>query len=106
VGGAGGALPLRILPGLGEVDLDTAYYSAGGTLLPVGQLGFLVKLVQNTPPIANAGGPYSTYEGGSLTLDGSGSSDLDGDPLSYSWTINGQANAASGLNPTLSWSQL
>jgi hypothetical protein len=106
VGGAGGALPVRILPGPGEVDLDTAYYSAGGTLLPVGQLGFLVKLVQNTPPIASAGGPYSLYEGGSLTLDGSASSDTDGDALSYSWTINGQANAARGVNSTLSWSQL
>jgi parallel beta-helix repeat protein len=57
-------------------------------------------------PTASPGGPYVIYEGGSLGLDGSGSSDPVGHPLTYSWTINGQANAASGVNPTLSWSQL
>ena len=44
--------------------------------------------------------------GGALTLNGSGSYDPDGDPLTYSWTINGQVNAATGATPTLSWSQL
>jgi streptogramin lyase len=62
--------------------------------------------VSNTPPTANAGGPYSIQEGNSLTLNASASSDPDGDALSYSWTINGQANAANGVNPTLSWQQL
>lgn len=57
-------------------------------------------------PKADAGGPYSVAEGGSLTLDASSSSSPAGLPLTYAWTINGQANAASGVNPTLSWSQL
>lgn len=43
----------------------------------------------NTPPLADAGGPYEGpyFIGNLITLDGSGSSDAEGDPLTYSWTL-------------------
>jgi PKD domain len=42
----------------------------------------------NQEPTANAGGTYSGNEGAAIDLDGTGSSDPDGDtPLTYSWTI-------------------
>jgi titin len=85
-----------------------AWVSATATVANAnGTFGDTSQFAQDVPvPSASAGGPYVISEGNSLTLDGSGSSDPAGGSLTYSWTINGQPNAASGINPTLTWSQL
>jgi hypothetical protein len=41
----------------------------------------------NVQPIANAGPDRAMALGGSVVLDGLGSSDADGDPLTFAWTI-------------------
>lgn len=62
------------------------------------------EVIRNRPPVADAG-EYKEIEqkdldGTSLMLNGSGSSDPDGDPLTYMWTWD--SGSASGVNPTVS----
>ena len=42
----------------------------------------------NSPPVANPGPAQTPLVGQTVNLDGSGSSDVDGDPLTYSWSLN------------------
>jgi hypothetical protein len=51
----------------------------------------------NRVPVAVVSGPTDTKVGASVTFDGRGSSDADGDPLSYRWTLF----APSGSNAAL-----
>ena len=52
----------------------------------------------NEPPEADASEDQAVVIGETVQLYGSGSSDLEGDPLSYSWTLN----APGGSSATLS----
>jgi glycosidase len=49
---------------------------------------YLLPLVANRPPVADPNGPYTADEGAPISLDGTGSSDPDSDPLSYSWSVD------------------
>jgi PKD repeat protein len=58
----------------------------------------------NDPPTADAGSDQTVSEGASVTLDGTGSSDPDGDALNYSWIQTGgpavSIQGASTATPT------
>ncbi|MEQ9090732.1 MAG: PKD domain-containing protein [Balneola sp.] len=59
--------------------------------------------IVNSAPIADAGKDQSVIATGqatSITLNGSASSDADGDALSYSWILNG-SEVATGVSPTV-----
>ncbi len=57
-----------------------------------------VAAVAATPPVANPGGPYTGYLSTPLMFNGSGSSDPQGETLTYSWNF-GDSGTSSSTNP-------
>ena len=57
-----------------------------GPLFPTPGIVTIVNFTANHPPIARAGSDQVVSEGTLVTLNGSASSDPDGDGLSFSWT--------------------
>jgi RHS repeat-associated protein len=53
----------------------------------------------NSPPVANAGGPYVAIVGQVVNFDGSGSTDADRDPLTFAWQF-GDGSTGVGDKPT------
>ena len=93
-------LPLPAISTLSVVQVNGAFLSATG--LETGSPG---RSFLNRPPVANAGADQPTVEatgpGGALvTLNGTGSSDPEGDSLTYSWTEGG-SSVASGAAPSI-----
>ena len=56
----------------------------------------------NQTPTADADGPYEVDEGSDVQLDGTGSTDLDGTPLTYLWDPDTNLDDASLAQPTYS----
>lgn len=61
-----------------------------------------VTVASNEPPVADAGGPYAGILAKgkrtvTITLNGSKSSDPEGKPLTYSWTLAGKQIGASAV---------
>lgn len=79
-------------PGAYELSLVVS----DGTLSDDAIIGFSTS---NSPPVAHAGSAQSVAVGTTVTLDGSGSTDVDGDALTFEWRIASRpASSASQLS--------
>lgn len=100
----GGSMTLALLPGSPALNSAGPNVSLGedqrGVARPQGpapDIGAFELEVVNRPPTANAGEDIVASSEGSLTyvqLDGSGSSDPEGDELAFAWFWNGQQVSA------------
>lgn len=70
------------------------YNAYGQATVPAG-----LNLTSAPLPIANAGGPYTGYEGAALTFNGTGSSDPNGGALTYSWNFGDGSIPGTGAAP-------
>jgi len=58
-----------------------------------------------SPPVANAGGPYSGTVGTAVTFNGAGSSDPQRQALTYAWSF-GDGSLGTGVNPSHTYTTL
>ncbi len=101
-------------PGIVTVSPDGALRGSGPgiTTLTVQKSAFtqVVKVeVGDAPPINNrphalAGGPYQICNGDGVSLDASNSLDLDGDPLTFEWELNGNGLFDDAVGSTVTYS--
>ena len=71
-----------------EADIVVRFIEAGSSNGRDPLVDNVQLTIPNSPPVANAGGPYEGGEGLAIALNGSASYDPDGNPLTYNWTVS------------------
>jgi len=112
---------IRVGTGSGLVDTDIAGYDTDSAQFTPDVTGIYILLLvvddgtdssfdavvvrvlnSNNAPIADAGPTQIATVGSSVTIDGSASSDPDGDPLTYTWTLTLPTGSNASLgNPNI-----
>jgi len=96
--GAGGVQPTFVVDRAGTYQVQLVVNDGA-----VSSAGDVVEVqTVNSAPVANAGADQSAYVGQTVTLDGSGSTDVDGNPLGYVWALTSRpaGSAAAVSDPT------
>ncbi len=82
----------------GDVRIQASYLLGNGNTIDQEVVVKVVADTDNAAPVANAGTDLNVPTGSLVTLDGSQSSDVNNDPLTYSWILA----TPGGSNATLS----
>jgi ELWxxDGT repeat protein len=96
-----GVAPLHAYSTLGTFTVTLTVSNGQATSAPA----TTTVTIHNLPPVANPGGPYTGVRNQAIAFNGSGSSDPDGDPLTYAWDF-GDGTQGSGVAPTHAYSTL
>jgi PKD repeat protein len=59
-----------------------------------------VVVIANTAPVADPDGPYEGPEGTTIQLDGTASSDPEGNPITWAWDFDGDGTFDDAAGPT------
>ena len=70
-----------------QIEYSTATAPLSQQTLTGNKFWYKTSTPQNSPPVANAGPDQTAEVGHVVELNGSGSSDVDGDPLTYRWSL-------------------
>jgi hypothetical protein len=70
-------------------DPLVAAFNGGGANFNLVGTGKAIRFFKNSPPVANANGPYTVASGSTVQLSSTGSSDPDNDPLTFIWDLDG-----------------
>jgi cytochrome c553 len=82
----------------GDVVIQAIYMLANGNTIVQEIIVEVMDSGVNEAPIANAGSDQTITTGTTVTLDGSQSSDVNNDPLAYSWVLTSPGGSAATLS--------
>lgn len=94
-----GSNPSHVYTMAGEYDVTLTVNDGQVDSMPVSTIATITDdMPHNMPPVADANGPYQGVTHQPISFNGSNSSDLDGQIVSYEWNF-GDDNVATGAMP-------
>ena len=70
----------------------------GGATQPCSRVDYSTVEIGNHAPVSNPGGPYVVTPGQTIVLSGGGSSDPDGDIITFGWDLNNDGTFTDSTN--------